>query len=258
MKILKTIAGILCVSLLTGCSYMFDQNDWDLPSDPVSYQVQTSEEYGMDSITVEGREYLPFGQYSQKEKGIMVSSCIGYIGDNTDNRIYTLENDALCNYLLIRNVEDHMDHIRYWRAADTIDQNIDTPHYIEPAGNEIWNNSGIFGDRACVYVNVVCNADDVAGLKITYVINGESGSMTSGGDHVSFGRGSNHAFHIGITDKECDAFKGSQFGLDLIFYVIDTNGEEHVIHGDFSGNVRLEDNVDFVLSGSAGKGYSMN
>ena len=76
MKILKTIAGLLCVSLLTGCSYMFDQNDWDLPSDPVSYQVQTSEEYGMDSITVEGREYLPFGQYSQKEKGIMVSSCM--------------------------------------------------------------------------------------------------------------------------------------------------------------------------------------
>ncbi|SCW50514.1 hypothetical protein SAMN02910456_01472 [Ruminococcaceae bacterium YRB3002] len=254
--VVKILVPVVCTALLTGCYRTGNPRVWELPSDPVSYETETcaGEDPDLKKITVGEREYMIFGSVKDHMYDDFVDQCLGYIGDDTNMRIYTVNDDRQMNYLITRNVEENKDKVRFWRASDTAGMNIDTPYYIVPLGYDVWSDSGIFSDRACVHIRIDCTADDIASLTVNYSINGESGSMTSGGP---LERRGNHTFDLGITDKTSGAFKGDKFPVRADFIVTTEKGNEFIVRGGIDEEAKLDYYLEYVLSGSARDGYRL-
>ena len=145
----KTICISLIIALLlTGCGSGALP---ELPEDAIAFQTESYTYNGMSkdefyyTFEYNGRKYIGYGSV----KGFLwkkhINSCIGYImqQDSKDKvRIYTLNDDEDCNFL-IEYVIDDKDLMTpfVWRAEDTKGQDIEIPKYIvsETLYEKIWN-----------------------------------------------------------------------------------------------------------------------
>ena len=257
-RLIRALSLVLCAVLLTGCFIQRQREKYNLPEDPVKFEDRDSDSFDMRVLTVNGRDYMPFGTVKNRMDDSSIKACLGFLNGDRNTRVYTLEEDPDNNYIMIYNVEGIMEQQMYWRAADTMGKNVDTPPYIESLDYDEWASSGIYGERACVHLRLVFDADDMQSVKIEYLIDGKNaGEYTSGGPGQDMTNGSNHQYEIAVKDY-CDrAFLGMEFPLAVKITVTDINNVDHVVDGGFDGTVKLEKTVSATLTGNCEKGYSL-
>ena len=110
--VLLTILTI-CMFVLNGCQSGLK----DLPNNPIifSYNVITYEEDGTEFKTIEygDKTYVIYG--SLKPKGFIgdltyaYGECLGYIGNNKNNRVYALKNESKDIWLIQYYINGVMD-----------------------------------------------------------------------------------------------------------------------------------------------------
>ena len=258
-RISQFVAILICSLLLTGCFIQRDRAKWELPSEPVCFEDRDSEDYDMRVLTVRGRDYMPFGTVKTRVNDSSVRECLGYLNGDKGTRVYTLEEDGLDNYIMIRNVEGIMEQPDFWRAADTMGENIDTPDYIESLGYEEWSTSGIFSDDEDIWIAMDIEADDIESIRIDYDIDGRpAGEMETGGSAIAeIKRGNDHSFFLRVGDS-CDrAYMGEPFPISVRFTVTDRMGKVHEADGRFVGNIVLGEMYRVTLTGDADNGYKI-
>ncbi len=141
----KAIAlAILLILILAGCG---SRIDYSLPADPIEFNTGTfvnPADPDDDYISIEynGRTYIPYGTINGIVPKDEMGDCLGYIvQDGTkmeDSRIFLLTGDPDANYLGRFETEEIMNQPDFFRAIDTVRQDITTPKYIEDLGYDFW------------------------------------------------------------------------------------------------------------------------
>ena len=126
------VCVVFCVCALTGC--FGASKIKDLPGDAV--QIETAEIEGYCGVSWNGREYMPYGTQNGTIYEKYIDRCVGWTGDDTNSRVYTLSgtDDYIAEYY----VGGEMEQFRFLRALDTVGEDIDTPEYIASLDYELW------------------------------------------------------------------------------------------------------------------------
>ena len=265
IKILSVSAALLCASVLSGCSVfnMFDKTP-DLPGNPTVFEMKKSDSDDMMTITYDGKAYMPFGILGKTvHYPDTLRDCLGYIGDDKNNRVYTLCQDPYDNYLLIRNVSGFMDQPQIWRKCETRKQDIFTPDYIEPLDYEEWTGSGVYSEMPAVTLDIANDADGVVELAIGYKLNGRDGGATGvrNADRSIMEKGEDLCLEISeyaIKDKLGEIDKDDSFDIDVTFSVTAADGKTYRIEYCLSGKAKLGDEFRLTLTGDAENGYKIS
>ncbi|MBQ2156575.1 MAG: hypothetical protein II438_09105, partial [Clostridiales bacterium] len=147
MKTVRTIAIVLGAAILfTGCKPHKNMgnknNNFDLPANPEIFDYVYDDSCREMSVTVNGRTYVDYGSISDEYKDYSIRECLGHIEHYENRRVYTIAEDPYDNYILVKNIYSYSGDTRFFRAVDTMRQDIYTPEYIEPLGFECWCDSG--------------------------------------------------------------------------------------------------------------------
>ncbi len=101
----KILALILSGAfLMSGCSLMNRTPAPDLPAGAPSF-TQESSAMGEAVINYNGREYAFFGTLKNSMSNDSLRECIGYVGDDENERIYTLMEDTFDNYIMVNFID---------------------------------------------------------------------------------------------------------------------------------------------------------
>ncbi len=128
----------LCCLLLTGCgsSKLYDKPE-DFPELQTGTYVNPNDpEDTYKTVLYGDREYVFYGTQGKTVRDSMIAACAGYLGGDTDDRVYTLTDTE--DYIAEYYVSGIMEQVGFFRASDTIGQNIDTPDYIDSFDYDIW------------------------------------------------------------------------------------------------------------------------
>ena len=233
------ISGTL---LMSGCSlFQNSKKSLDLPANAISFESEYYEDSGETVFRLDGRTYSYFGRLNDKMPGSSVNECLGYVDSDKDTRIYTLYEDPLQNYLMIRHVNGIMDQPEFLRATDTRNKDIYTPSYIKSGSYESWGSSGIHYDLAVVNLDVICNAENITGICYDLAVNGKT-ERTGGvenADKSEFKKGEILYFEFTEQMTGNEVSTGKPFELTLTFSVIDTDGKEHKLDSVYTRETML-------------------
>ena len=181
MRKAEIIACICALSLIfAGCR---NGIDYSLSDNPIAFETGTYENpYDVEdtylSIEYNGRIYIGYGTIKGTIAAEDVGNCLGFIvQDNVryeDSRIFLLTDDPDSNYLGRFETEGVMNQPDFFRAIDTVGQDIYTPDYIEDLGYDFWKNDSLPGpsehsDIDLFYANeVTADYTDIRALDEKY------------------------------------------------------------------------------------------
>ena len=181
MRKVEIIACICSLSLaFAGCG---NRIDYSLPDNPIAFETGTYENPYDDedtylSIVYNGRTYIGYGTIKGKIAAEDVGKCLGFIvQDNVryeESRIFILKDDPDSNYLCRFETEGVMNQPDFFRAIDTVGQDIYTPDYIEDLGYDFWKNKSLpeppeLSDMDLFYTNeVTADYTDIRQLEENY------------------------------------------------------------------------------------------
>lgn len=178
MKEVKTIILITVFALLlSGCSFFKKSPVYDLPAGAPSYEKKYDEDTGSTMIVVDGRYYEFFGTLRNKISDDSIRECIGYAGDDKNERLYTLMEDPFDNYIMVKYANGIMEQPGFYRASDTRNKDILTPSYIESLGYECWGSSGLHYEERSAVIGIVCEADNIIEIDYSIDINGRNSNI---------------------------------------------------------------------------------
>lgn len=83
-----------------------------------------------------GRLFVLYGTQSKTIDGRIIKECVGYIDNDSDNRIYTLFDTG--DYIASYYTSGIMEQFTFLRAVDTRGKDIYTPDYISDLGYDLW------------------------------------------------------------------------------------------------------------------------
>lgn len=126
--------------LLTGCGHTV----YDLPEnapelEEVTYLNEKNKEDGYEAILYGGREYVPYGTIGKMLSDSDVKACVGYTDGDKNERVCTLAGTD--DYIMTKYVGGFMDQPVFYRAADTVGEEIYTPGYIMSLDYELWDDA---------------------------------------------------------------------------------------------------------------------
>ena len=108
MKCIKKIqavtvaAAMVCALLVQGCSIFNSYAGLpELPANAESFKTYDSTTGELMCINVGGREYSPYGDLEGRVKDDYVRDCLGYVNDDKNIRVYSLNEDPYDNYLMV-------------------------------------------------------------------------------------------------------------------------------------------------------------
>ena len=263
MKTVRTIAIVLGAAILfTGCKPHKNMgnknNNFDLPAYPEIFDYVYDDSCREMSVTVNGRTYVDYGSISDEYKDYSIRECLGHIEHYENRRVYTIAEDPYDNYILVKNIYSYSGDTRFFRAVDTMRQDIYTPEYIEPLGFECWCDSGRHSEQPAATVGLILNADNIKLLSYEYQINGEF----AGGGETGYVSGTPYKKgelkKIGITEVELGdkADKNAPFNLSIIFKVTDANDNVYEVNGSYDREMMLGAYlVGLSIEGDATNGF---
>ena len=137
MKRIHTAAVLLAALCLTGCG----RDRYALPEKPVVFETGTfvnpdNPEDTFLSVEWDGRTYILFGI----EKGMTThfGPCLGYVGDDKNERIFAAEGLPKEEYLIEYYVAGKMEQAVYLRCIDTKGNPV--PEQLESCGYPFWDD----------------------------------------------------------------------------------------------------------------------
>lgn len=227
--------------LMSGCSMIKEDPVYELPSGAPEYTQKYFEDQDEYLLEINGRTYSYFGTLKNRIKSDSVCECIGYMEGDENARLYTLMEDPLDNYIMIRNAEGIMEQPAFYRAMDTRNKDILTPSYIESLGYECWSSSGLHYEEQKASIGVVCNAKKIREINYSVEINGiwieEGGTRYGNFKELKL----KDVFIIDIVENrlidKVDMTK--PFNVEMIFKVITVDGEEKEVSGVFNHDMMM-------------------
>lgn len=243
MKWNKGLIVSLCGAvLLSGCS-MFnrDNGSLELPPNATSIESSYDRDQGETLFNYQGRTYSYFGKLNDKISDDSIRECVGYMDDDKNTRIYSLNEDPLDNYLMIKHVGGIMDQPEFLRATDTKNKDIYTPSYIRSGSFESWGSSGIHYELPAATIEVVCNAENITSVDYVLKINGEDNSIggSRNADYSVFKKGELLYFEFTEQTLRNMATTGETFELSLTFNVTDKDGYTYEVDGKYTREMML-------------------
>lgn len=147
MKARAALAIILCIITVfaSGC---FRREAYALPDEPTvfytySYLDSEDREDAYNAIIYNERAYLPYGTLTGTlNKSSDVECVLGYVfnsdfPDDDGERVIKL--NGTDDFLMLYYVKGVMEQPMFYRAVDTMEQDIFIPDYIESLGYDIWD-----------------------------------------------------------------------------------------------------------------------
>ena len=269
LKILAVTMALGVSSLFTGCSalQMFGERAPELPANAQSFK-----KYDTDSslmmIEVNGRKYAPFGTLNGTFKNSSLQDCLGYVDDDKNDRIYSLNDEPYGNYLVTKNVSGIMEQPVFWRDWATYGEDIFTPEYIVSKDDVYWGSrSGCYHEMQEFKINITIDADDVKELSMEYNINGQTGGgcgvknavggLKNPDGNLPLTRG--EEFSLAITELSLHGKfdKNKPFEAQCRFYVESVKGSQQELDFIYKGTVKLGDEEKLTLTGNAKDGYKI-
>ena len=243
MKNIKITVLLLCgMVLLPGCS-LPDGNRGlaELPPAASAYTQRFDSDSGEALIDYNGRTYSFFGTIRNKMSNSSARECIGYLENDENTHLYTLSEDPLDNYIMMKNTTGFMEQATFYRATDTKQKDIFTPEYIESLGYECWGSSGIHYEEAEACIGIICEAPDIR--EILYTAESDGKFIAEGGTRYSnckeLKRGDLFMIEI-IEERLKDKVDTSgPFNVTMQFKVITVDGEEKEVNGVFTHDMML-------------------
>ena len=252
--------SLICLSLLAGCSFFDGRKALELPPNPKSFEKKTYSD-SMACIEYCGRNYMPFGIPSGRfNYGDVIRDCIGYVGDDKNDRIYTLAQDPYDNYLMLKYVGGIMEQPQFWRACDTDKQDIFTPEYIESLDYEEWADSGCHNEMKAVTFDISIESDDVFSVGAEYRINSEiTGSCgCNNADGSVFKKGEMISVEIDEFFLNNKGLENESFNIEVVFLLESDGGRSYTADGFYKGNVKPGDRISLSLRGNSSDGYKIS
>ena len=261
MRILKLTAAIIIgTSILCGCSVPNrDVGKYRLPDKPMEFERYYDEDFGEMSVDLLDKTYTNFGWTNIPVPDKEIEACIGYCDHNEDMRIYSLANDPSHNYLMIVNLNSINGDWSFYRAQDTVNQNILTPKLFEPNGFECWGTSGVhYSDEiepASIALKVRC--DYVKSIKCNITVNGEKQFVSEAAANNGKLIRKDDFVYMNITpDQLGDLPADKPFAMEVTFTVVDGSSNEYPVEGSYSHDMMLGSylfNIDIEYE--EGRGY---
>jgi hypothetical protein len=259
---LLAAAGALTVSFLfSGCSAIMDLGEKapELQPNAQSFKMYDSDKIDSMLIDVNGRTYAPYGVVKNSMSKSSLRDCLGYVDDDKNCRIYTLNEDPFDNYLIQKSVNAFMDPDMFWRDISTIEEDIFTPEYIQSQDYEEWSKSGAYSEMKSFKFNVTIDSDDVKEIIMDYTINGDV--QATGGvrnaDYSVIKKGEMLEMEI----VECSIYrkydKNAPFNLEVEFSVLTKDGDTVKVDGMYKGTVVFGASENLTLTGNSKDGYKI-
>ena len=276
MKPIKKIKAIACALVLcaatffTGCSMLMNFNGRkpDLPANAVSFKKHDADSSNLMFIDVNGRTYAPFGMLNGKIKNEDLRDCLGYVDNDKNDRLYTLNEDPFDNYLVTMNVNGIMEQPVIWRDHSTYGEDIFTPEYIVSKDDVEWGRSGCYHELKEFKINISLNADDVKELSMSYKVNGVDagacgvknavGGLKNPNGKLALRNGEVLDLAIGETALYQKFDKNKPFDAECRFQVESVDGKMHELDYVYKGTVKLGDEDKLTLTGNAKDGYKIS
>ena len=146
ISIAEACIVLLSILVLSSCG---SRIDYSLPANPIEFYTETfinpnNPDDKYISIEYNGRTYIPYGTINGIAPKYEMGDCLGFIVQDgvkmEDLRIFLLAGDPDANYLGRFETEGVMNQPDFFRAIDTVGQEIATPKYIDDLGYDFWKN----------------------------------------------------------------------------------------------------------------------
>ena len=257
-----TAACALSVSFLfSGCSAVsgFFAKAPEMEANAQSIKMYDSDEFNSMLINVNGRTYAPYGVVKKYMSKDSLRECLGYVDDDKDCRIYTLNEDPFDNYLIEKNVNGFMNPDVFWRDISTIEDDIFTPEYIESLKYEDWEKSGAYSEMKTFQIEVTVDAEDIIEIVMDYTINGDAKASAGcrNADYSVIRQGDVLCLEMGEYTLYGKYDKEDPFDAEATFSVITKSGETVAVEGIYKGTVKLGDKAKMTLTGNPSDGYKI-
>lgn len=245
MKKWKITAILLTAALLlSGCRKPDrDKGRYRLPENPVMYTSYYEDSTKAMAIEYNGRVYTHYGTSTAEVSDDHIKECIGYLDYREDHRLYTLADDPECNFLMEVGINSINGCWCYYRAKDTMEQDLLTPSYVESNGFDCWGSSGVYyaeenDTPASIALKVHCG--HIKSVNCYVTINGEN-KFCSVAEAENGKLIRKHDFvYMKITkDQLGDTPLDKPFKMDVTFTVTDGSGNEHPVEGSYSHDMML-------------------
>ena len=259
IKILAATAALSVSFLFSGCSGIMEYfaKAPEMQPNAQSFKMYDSDQMNSMLIDVNGRTYAPYGVVKNFMSKSSLRECIGYVDDDKNCRIYTLNEDPFDNYLIQKSVNGFMDPDTIWRDISTIEDEVLTPEYIDPLNYEEWGKSGSYSEMKEFKVDILLDADDVYELSMDYKVNGED-CGTSGvrnANKTELKKGDIYDMSIAEISIYGKFDKDGPLDVECHFHVETMSGEMHDLEYVFKDTVKLGDKISLTLTGNAKDGY---
>ena len=269
IKVLALAAALGASYLFTGCFalQMFGERAPELPANAQSFRKFDTDSSLM-MIEVNGRKYAPFGTLNGTLKNSSLQDCLGYIDNDKNDRIYSLNDEPYGNYLVTKNVSGIMEQPMFWRDWATYGEDIFTPEYIVSKDDVYWGSgSGCYREMQEFRIEITIDADDVKELSMDYNINGQAGGGSGvrnavGGlknpdGNLPLKRGEKLTLGISELALYGKFDKNKPFEAQCWFYVESIKGSQQELDYVYKGTVKLGDEEKLKLTGNAKDGYKI-
>lgn len=269
LKVLALAAAMCASCIFAGCSalQMFGERAPELPPNAQSFRKFDTDSSLM-MIEVNGRKYAPFGTLNGTLKNSSLQDCLGYIDNDKNNRIYSLNDEPYGNYLVTKNVSGIMEQPMFWRDWATYGEDIFTPEYIVSKDDIYWGSrSGCYREMQEFRINITIDADDVKELSMDYNINGQAGGgsgvrnavggLKNPNGNLPLTKGEELSLSITELSLHGKYDKDKPFNAECRFFVETVKGNKRELDYVYKGTVKLGDVEKLTLTGNEKDGYKI-
>ncbi len=256
------LAGTMALAVMfSGCNLSLKNEErFQLPDNPVSFEMNDIDSSSLNTIEVNDRTYMPYGSLKGELKYVAIQDCLGYLDGDKNLRVYTLNDDPYDNYLMVVNVDRMNETPDIWRDFSTYSEDIFTPKIVEPAGYEEWGSSDLHYEMEAVQFVVTVDADDVKVITMNYYsgdhIIGTSGSGRA--DEKVITKGDKMYYEIPEISADKLAPDGGSFEIRCEFTLQAENNDTYTVEGSFERSVKLGDTFYLTLTGNQDDGYKFS
>lgn len=261
LQIITAACAFSVSFLFSGCSAVsgFFAKAPEMEANAQSIKMYDSDEFNSMLINVNGRTYAPYGGVKKNISKDSLRECLGYVDDDKDCRIYTLNEDPFDNYLIEKNVNGFMNPDMFWRDISTIEDEIYTPEYIESNNYEEWDKSGAYSEMKTFVINVTLDSDDVIEIIMDYTINGDA--QATGGvrnaDYSTIEKGEVLSLEVLESSIYNKYDKDDPFDVEIKFSVMNKDGDTVAVEGIYTNRVSFGDMDKLTLTGNSKDGYTI-
>ena len=256
-----TVAAAMVFALIVqGCSIFNSYAGLpELPANAESFKTYDSTTGELMCINVGGREYSPYGDLEGRVKDDYVRDCLGYVNDDKNIRVYSLNEDPYDNYLLVISTRNFKTQTQFWRDCSTCGQDIFTPGYIKSSEFEDWEDSGYYYEMREFRIDVKMEAEDVMELAMYFTINGDTDG-SAGVRNADWSEMKEDYYDLGIPEMHLkDKYDyDDPFDVEIHFTVTTMSGSQAELDDVYTGTVKLGDKDNLTLTGNAQDGYRIN